>query len=267
MAAAGATQRKTGLQLSWLQSEVIREARRNNIELTPQAIEAILRPITQKIPMRQPAKTISKKHKPIIKPASADLLTTFMTAHLVPILKMGSAGNGPNGQLLPSYISPLITAFRLVLGEQIIAESSSCILQLENRYRLEHQGRNKIAYLQALAADPHSKALFAEFTIRFLLSFERYSHRKRWFIRVINSENTNKAYGEPNPARPPDFTVVHFAHFMASLALETKNAPKPHQGLGRMILRRFSAEYLERFQTIFKAIQRDYAQVTLYSFQ
>lgn len=230
-------------------------------------MEAILRPITQKLPKLKPVeKVLSRRGNPKGQ-VNQTLFNTFMTAHLLPILTMGSAGNGPNGQLIPAYINPLICAFRLVLGDHIIGQSSTYIMKLEQRYQDEAQAGTKRDYLRALAADPHSKALFGEFALRFLLSFERYSRRKSWLIHIVNTSLEENSLTGDFDRTLPDFTVVHFAHFMTSLALESKNSPKPNQLLSRMLLRRFSHEHLPRFQKIFKAIQRNYAEVTLYAFQ
>jgi len=229
-------------------------------------MEAILRPITQKLPKLKPIEKVRARQGHTPEQLNQDLFSTFMRAHLLPVLTMASAGNGPNGQLVPAYISPIISAFRLVLGDHIIGQSSAYILKLEQRYQEEAQAGTKRAYYQALAADPHSKTLFAEFVLRFLLSFERYSRRKNWLIRVVNSNLGDSPRIRDYTKPLGDFTVVHFAHFMTSLALETKNSPKPNRLLSRMLLRRFSKDHLPRFQTIFEAIQRDYAKMILYSF-
>ena len=267
MSASVAFNRKNASNLAWLQSEVIREARRQKIDLSPKAMEAILWPITQHLPRPKPIQPSISRNRNAEDQIHQDLFARFMTAHLLPILKAGSAGNGPNGQLIPSYIPPLINAFRLVLGDNIISQSAGYLTQLEKRYSIEADSEIKKGFYQALAVDPHSKALFAEFTLRFLLSFERYSRRKNWLMKVVNS-SLDKGYTiqEPKPMAP-DFTMVHFTHFMTALALESNNSPQPNQLLRRILLRRFSSEHLPRFQAIFEAIQRDYAEVTLYSFQ
>ena len=143
MPSSVAYHRKRASNLAWLQSEVIREARRQQIDLSPKAMEAILLPITQHLPKPKPVQRANSNVPYAEGKVQQDLFARFMTAHLLPILKKGSAGNGPNGQLLPSYISPLITAFRLVLGDHLIGQSTSYMAQLEKRYWDEAGSRIK----------------------------------------------------------------------------------------------------------------------------